>query len=164
MTDHDIHGCGSAGSAVAVLCAGLGVATAVGMLKALNLTWYVGIFPPSNEVGAGVIVLFVTAVYLGMKEGMFLCEKRDGLALHVLVGNGVAFGSIAIAVFAGTLVHFVREWNRIVNAPGGFTVWHLIAGAIGNLLLILLFGGIPAILLGVLYGFLVRSGLRMLER
>jgi hypothetical protein len=165
MFDHEEHGCGAIGRWVGVACAGLGLATAALMLMGMGgfgrgfgqinfLT-----MPP--ELIIALVALFAAAAYLGSKAGVFLCQKQHALSMCMVVGIGVALGSIAISVWTGTFLGIVRHAGEFFGRD--FTVLNLILAPFVSLLFILLFGGIPAMLLGALYGFLVRRGLRKLD-
>lgn len=158
MTDHDRHGCGRVGSWIGVLCAALGVLSAYAMVRALDIGWIVGIPKLPLELILGLVALFVAAALLGRKAGVFLCKRQNDLAMNVVVGIGVAFGSIAIAVWTGTLVGLISEIPSL-QPPDPVGILLVI---FGPLLIICFYGGIPAALLGVLYGFLVRRQLRKL--
>ena len=162
MLNDEEHGCGSIGRWVAVLCAGLGVGTAVLMLQVMGIGKFIfsNTFP--KEIAVGLVVLFVAAATLGKKAGTYLCNKTHSTGRNVLAGLGVAFGSIAIAVLAGTLAGFLGEADAILRAPD-FSAVNFVIGFFFPLLLVLWFGGIHAILLGVIYGFTVRNRLRKLN-
>jgi hypothetical protein len=156
------HGCGGIGRWVAVLCAAVGAGMAGLMLYVMDIGHF--LFPAGlpKEIVVGLVVLFITAAVLGKKAGIHLCDKTHRTWRNVLVGMGVAFGSIAIAVLAGTFVGFLGEADTILRAPN-FSVVNVVLGFFIPLLLVLWFGGIPAILLGVFYGFMIRNRLRKLN-
>jgi hypothetical protein len=162
MLDYHEHGCGSVGKWIGVLCAALGVVTAYVMVRAMNIGW--DLFPsnPPKEILVGLVVLFLAAAYLGEKSGRRLCGKDHDLPLNVVVGLGVAFGSITIAVMSGTMVGVVSNAGEWLSSPD-YNPLYLVPGFFFLLFFILLFGGLPALILGVLYGFLVRSRLRNLN-
>lgn len=163
MLNDEEHGCGSIGRSVALLCAGLGVGAAVLMLLALGISkFFILPFPFPKEILVGLVVLFIAAASLGKKAGIYLCDKTRSTGRNVLVGIGVAFGSIAAAVLAGTFVGFLGEADHILRAEN-YSVVNFLFGFFIPLLLVLWFGGIPAILLGVFYGFTVRKRLRKLN-
>jgi hypothetical protein len=163
MLDYHEHGCGSIGRFIGFVCAVLGVVTAALMVYALNLGWSLHPSNPPKEILVGLVALFLSAVYLGEKSGVYLCGKHYDLPKNILVGLGVAFGSISIAVLAGMLVAIVSNPGELLANPD-FNPFRLVIGFFLLLGLILLFGGVPAVVLGVLYGFLVRSRLRDLNR
>lgn len=151
MTDHDIHGCGRAGAAMGVLCAFFGAVIAGMIMLALGFMDASNIPRLTPPIVVGLVALFVGAGFFGMKAGNFLCEKRNNTAMNVLIGIALAYGSIAMAVGAGSL------WAILISGVEA-----------GNVVFILYFiviftaalGAIPATLLGVLYGFLMRNELR----
>jgi hypothetical protein len=162
MLNDEEHGCGSIGRWVAVLCAGVGAVAAFLMLQAFGIGKFIFSTGFPKEIAVGLVVLFITAAVLGKKAGIYLCDKTSATGRNVLVGLGVAFGSIAVAVLAGTLVGFLGEADHILRAEN-FSVVNAVLGFFIPLLLVLWFGGIPAILLGVFYGFMVRNRLRKLN-
>ena len=162
MLNDEEHGCGSIGRSVAVLCAALGVGAAALMVLVMGISRFILPFPFTKEIVVGLVVLFIAAAILGKKAGIYLCDKTSATGRNVLVGMGVAFGSIAAAVLAGTFVGFLGEADYILRAEN-FSVVNAVLGFFIPLLLVLWFGGIPAILLGVFYGFTVRKRLRKLN-
>jgi len=162
MLDYHDHGCGSVGRWIGVLCAALGVVTAYLMIQLMNLGWYIPVYPMPKEVALGLVVLFLTSAFLGERAGMRLCGKSDDVSLNVLLGQGVAFGSITIAVMFATLVGVISAAGTVVGSPG-FTPLGLVFALFMPLCLVLLVGGVPAVGLGVLYGLLVRNRLRKLN-
>lgn len=162
MLNDEEHGCGSIGRWVALVCATLGVAGAALMLAVMGIGRFIFWNGFPKEIGVGLLVLFIAAAVLGKKAGMYLCNKTQATGRNVLVGIGVAFGSIAIAVLAGTLVAFLGEADYILRAEN-FSVVNAVLGFFIPLGLVLWFGGIPAVLLGIFYGFTVRNRLRKLN-
>jgi len=163
MLDYHDHGCGRIGRWIGVLCAALGVATAYLMIQLMNLGWYIPVSHLPKEITFGLVVLFLTSAFLGERGGMRLCGKSDDVSLNVLVGQGVAFGSITIAVMSATLIGIVSAAGTLVGGPG-FTPLGLVFALFIPLLLVLLVGALPAVGLGVLYGLLVRNRLRKLNQ
>ena len=163
MLDEDGHGCGSIGQWVAIVCAAAGVGIAFLMLRAMGVPKFVvPLNPPPKELIIGLIALFIGAALLGKKAGMYLCGKSQAWALNVVVGIGVAFGSIAIAVLTGTFVGVVSEAPRLFGSVD-FNPLNALLGFFIPLGIVLFFGGIPAAFLGVLYGLVVRNRLRKLN-
>lgn len=164
MLNEDGHGCGSIGRGTAVLCAALGVVTALVMVCAMDLpSFIIPLNPPPKEIIVGLVALFIAAAWLGKKAGFYLCRKDYDWPLNVVVGLGVAFGSIALAVTTGTFVGVLGEARELISSVD-FNPLNILLGFFFPLLLVLFFGGIPAAFLGVFYGFLVRSRLRRLNR
>ena len=131
-----------------LICAGLGVVVAALILIIMGAWWFVGGFNP--HLAVGVATLFVGSGFWGKKAGVYLCRRGNNTGLNISIGIALAFGSIAIAVLAGALGYvFVHDANDIVEVteiPGIF---------LGSLIIVLLFGAIPAAVLGVVYGLLV---------
>ena len=159
MTDHDVHGCGRTGSRMALIFASLGLIVAIaymsrlmGIEDLLNPRVLVG------PIGAGVLGLFVAAAFLGRKTGAFLCERGNTTSLAIAGGLFVAFGSISIAVFVGSFCTLIGiAFLTGISFDDFFTYLVLPQILVG------MFGSIPATVLAVVYGFLLRSGLRKLK-
>ena len=160
MTDHDVHGCGRAGAWMGVLCAAVGVLAAGLMVWALGIGWAIGLPMLPIEVVIALTALFIGASYFGKKAGVFLCKRGNRLSTNVLIGIALAFGSIAIAVWAGTIVGILHELPRHDFLGVGTMFVGLLFGWLFFLVVILMYGGIPAALLGVTYGSLMRRQLR----
>ncbi len=159
MNGHEDHGCGSIGKWIGVLCAALGIGTAFLMVRVMNAGWLIGLDPP---ITVGLIAEIFAAAYLGEKAGRYLCQKGNALGRGMLVGLGVAFGSITIAVYAGTIAGVVghaSEWigNSHINP------WNAVPVFFFPLFIVLLFGGAPAGVLGIIYGALANARLRKLN-
>ena len=122
------------------------------VVRALDFGWIIF----SNTRPKGNCSSFGGLVHcLGQREKarIYLCDKTYDLALNVLVGLGLAFGSIAAAVLAGTIVGFLGEADHILRAEN-FSASGLV---LFPRFLVVWFGGIPAILLGVFYVFVVQN-------
>lgn len=159
MTDHDVHGCGRIGSRMAVRCAALGLITATAIMS--RLTQIGDLLDPQfwiGPIGVGVLGLFVAAAFLGKKTGAFVCERGDTTSLTVAGGLFVAFGSITIAVFVGSFCTLIA----IACGPG-LSSHDVFTYLIVPQIVVGMFGSLPATALAVLYGFLLRSGLRKLR-
>jgi hypothetical protein len=155
--DHD-HGCGRIGRWIGLLCAFLGALTAYFMMKIMGV-WD---FPPIVRINPslifGVLVLFLASGYFGTKAGVYLCWRENKIGLNVLIGLALAFGSNAISALAGSVFYiFVHDRNTIIELKD------LPEILFSPLLTILIFGGLPAAFLGVLYGLLVGLQLQKLD-
>ncbi len=157
MDNHD-HGCKKIGRRLGVLFAFFGAVAAALMLGVTGLHNVVGMLKLQPEVGVGLVVLFVAAAWLGTKAGLYLCRRGCTNGMHVIVGIGVAFGSITFSVLAGSFTFIVS------GAAGGrmegldlWVVWFL------PLLLVLIYGSIPAVILGILYGLQIKKELANMD-
>ena len=140
-----------------LLCAGLGALIAVAMLTIMGGWWVVGGFDPKLVVGAAT--LFLASGFWGKKAGVYLCWRENSTGLNIVLGIALAFGSIAISVLAGSVFYIlVHDPNQIIEFSD------IPAILLGSLLLVLLFGAIPAAVLGVAYGLLVGMQLDKLAR
>lgn len=159
MEGHEYHGCGSVGKWLGMLFGVLGVAAAFLMVAWMNGGWVIGLDP---AIAVGLVVEIFAAAYLGQRAGRHLCGKGNSLGRAMLVGLGVAFGSITIAVYAGTIAAFVGHPSQFFgNSEVGLL--NLLSVLFFPLLLVWWFGGIPAAVLGVFYGTLVHVRLQKLN-
>lgn len=92
-----------------------------------------------------LVLFYASAAFLGKAAGKNICRERRDLGGAILLGIGVALGSLVVAAVAVELVVLLAKIFYSQNEALGF--W---------LLMILLFGTLPAILLGILYGILMR--------
>ena len=160
MDSHYDHGCGSVGKWLGMLFGALGVGTAFLMVFWMNAGWFIGLDP---AIAVGLVVEVFAAAFLGGKAGRYLCRKGNPLGRAMVVGVGVAFGSIAIAVYAGTIagcVGHASEWLGNPNIDWG----NAVAILFFPLLIVLLYGGMPAAALGIFYGSLLNVRLQKLDR
>ncbi len=160
MDAHYGHGCGSVGKWIGVLCAALGIGTAFLMVYVMSAGWVIGLDPP---ITVGLAVEIFAAAYLGEKAGRYLCRQGNPLGRGMLVGLAVAFGSITIAVYAGTIAGFVSYASEWIGNPH-INPWNAVYALFFPLFLVLFFGGVPAAVLGVIYGALVNVRLQKLDR
>ena len=126
MVDDDDHGCGNVGRWVAVLCAALGVGTAFLWCGPWTSVGSSSRTRVPKEIVVRLVVLFIASAS-GKKARIYLCDKTYDLALNVLVGLGLAFGSIAAAVLAATIVGFLGEADHILRAEN-FSASGLVLG------------------------------------
>jgi hypothetical protein len=160
MEGHEDHGCGTIGQWIGTLCAVLGIGTAFLIVLVLDAGWVVGLDPP---IIVGLVVEIFAAAYLGRRAGTYLCGEGNPLGRGMLVGLGVAFGSIAIAVYSGTIAGFVGHASEWIGNPH-INRWNAVPALFFPLFLVLLFGGAPAVVLGVVYGTLVHVRLQKLNQ
>ena len=160
MEGHEFHGCGSVGKWLGMLFGALGIGTALLIVRLMDGGWLIGVDPP---IAVGLVVEVFAAAYLGERAGRYLCRNGNSLGRAMLVGLGVAFGSITIAVYAGTIAACVGHMRQFFgNSDIG--VLNVLSVLFFPLFLVLLFGGIPAAVLGVVYGTLVHVRLQKLNQ
>jgi hypothetical protein len=158
MENYPDHGCGRIGRRTGLLCAGLGAVTAYFMLKLIGF-WNAPAFGLNPAMVFGVLVLFVVSGFFGTRAGIYMCWQGNKTGLNIFIGLLLALGSIVIPVWAGCVFYiFFHEPNRIIE------VKHIPNIFISPLLMILIFGGIPAVFLGVLYGLLTGMQLDKLDQ
>ena len=157
MSTHIDGGCGRIGRRMGLFCAFLGVMTAYLMIQVMG--------GGGGGVWHGVTVfhvlmlalylspLFITAAFFGTRAGRFLCHKGNRLNLNIWIGIALALGSVTAEVLACTFVYIVMRGGDALVGGELFYAWF------APLAIIMMFGGLPAVGLGVLYGILVRSRL-----
>jgi len=101
--------------------------------------------------------LYLTALSLGKIAGRILC-KTSTLLPCVFIGVGLALGSLAISVLTGSLT--LMAVNIISGSPDSND---LVTYLLVPLFVVLIYGGGPAALLGILYGVLVRKQLAQMH-
>jgi hypothetical protein len=156
MQTHEFHTCGKIGTKNSVLCATLGVLAACLILTAWGAI--AGIAVNSDGLFKVIVFISLVALYLaasclGKLAGRFLC-KRSSQMLNVIIGVGLALSCVAISVLTGSLSLVVV--NMIVGSPDSTD---LATYLVVPLLVVLIYGGAPAVILGVLYGVLVGTQL-----
>ncbi len=110
---------------------------------------------------AGIVALFLSATFLGKIAGRIICYKLRGIAGAAFVGFCLALSCVVIAIVAGAPFSFlVQELSNITpEHKSDFLVF-----IVAPLFWILFFGILPAMLLGGLYGILVRRRLAKVDR
>ena len=144
--------CAGIGARVTLLCAALGALVALAMMY--------GIFSP-REVGealragwpaiAGALaMLFLMAGVLGREAGRSISRRKRGYAGAIFISIGVALCSLALAAFVGGGVGFALQDSGREAGVGGAAIIFFV----GTYTMI--YGFVPAILLGALCGVLLR--------
>jgi hypothetical protein len=155
VQSHELHTCGKIGRKNSILCATLGVLVACLLLIPLGA---IGIAVNGDStfkliLFIGLGSLYLAASSLGKIAGRFLC-KTSNLMPSVIIGVGLALGCLAISVLTGSLSLVIV--NMISRSPDST---HLVTYLVVPLFVVFVYGGVPAVLLGVLYGVLVRKQL-----
>jgi hypothetical protein len=101
----------------------------------------------------GLVALYLAASFLGTMAGRFLCKTSNQM-LNVLVGVGLAFGCLAISVLTGSLSIVVV--NVVSGSPDSND---LVTYLVVPFVVVLVYGAVPAVVLGALYGVLVGTSL-----
>lgn len=158
MENHRDHGCGKIGARMGLLSAVLGVVTAAIILSTSGIWTFLN-FQLDAPMIVGLIALFVASGYFGRNAGVYLCERGNRVGLDILVGIGLAFGSIAIAAFAGSVFYlFFHDRNISIG------VNEIPMTLFAPMLAIMVFGAIPAIALGVTFGLFTGMQLEKLRQ
>ena len=168
MTEFKSNNCASVGMRMSLLFAALGVvAPFVLILAYLALIEMLFIQELSFQLGviAGIVTLFLSAAFLGRIAGKIICHKWRGIAGATFVGVCLVISCIVLAIVAGAsfwalVDRFLVQEPSVITSGNEFGFLDFM----GTLLvLFLFFGGLPAILLGGLYGVLVRRRLAKVE-
>lgn len=156
--------CASIGMKISLLCATLGAIAPAGIMLHEFFQYLPGghnarLNPAHTQVKwsilIGVIVtlsaLYLAAAFLGRAAGKNICRRRRSLGGAILIGIGLALLCLLVGLIVMALF-------MIATSPGKDDV-EFIEGVVS----VFVFGGVsfmvgavPAILLGILYGVLVR--------
>jgi hypothetical protein len=160
MQDHELHVCGRIGMKNGLLCATLGVLAATLLITpwgAIEIAlgsearFLFGLF---IALGA----LYMASAYFGRVAGKFVCRTGNKMTTNLGVGVSLALGSLAISVLAGSISLLLMDnLGQSRDSSGLLTI------IVGPLFWVFVFGGAPAVLLGVLYGILVGTQLAKLH-
>jgi hypothetical protein len=155
--------CARVGMRWSVLFAALGVLTALLLLVLLKIEALVT--DPGPELTAGIVVglatLFLSAVLLGRLAGRVVYLGGNNIVVNLVIGLALALGCVIIPAIAGSLVGVLIVVSQQPSFVGSTPLKDI--GALS--FLILFYGGAPAVLLGLLYGVLVKVTLdRKLKR
>ena len=156
------HRCASFGMKMSIVCALIGVAGPAGMFIKEFLQSLPG-GPSAHSSDSPkwsiliatlvtVIAMSVAAAFLGRWAGNMICRRKSGIPGAILIGIGLAVTVMIVGVVLAVLCSIVVE--RSLDSVG-------VAGAFGVITVIV--GALPAMLLGVLYGAVVRSRLAKVE-
>ena len=153
MENKQEHECARVGMMVGLLCASIAaIVPAIMMLGEFVESLPGGRFAHSGVkwpilVGSIVtlLALYLVAALLGRKAGKYICREGHGSTEAILAGIGVALSCLVVGGAVAALCIAVGDASSA-----------RVGRDISILLLIWLFGALPAILLGVLYGVLVR--------
>jgi hypothetical protein len=159
MQDHEVHLCGSVGIKAGLLCATLGLLSAILLMTPRGTIEIVLKSEASFQFGlfVGLIALYVVAASGGKIAGRFACLKGNRIITNICVGVSLALCSLSVSVLAGSFVSFLV--GKLGHAQDSSDLFLVI---VGPLFWTLIFGGGPAMVLGMLYGILVGRGLTKL--
>jgi hypothetical protein len=137
-----------------LLFAALGVLAAFLLLVLLKIQAL--LIDPGPELGTAIVVglgaLFLSAALLGRLAGKTVYLSGNNLVVNLFVGAALALSCVIISAVAGSLTGVLmvssKEPSVVRSNPlsdaGGITLW------------IVLYGSGPALVLGFLYGLLVK--------
>ena len=145
--------CASIGMRVSLLCVTMGVIAPAGIM--LHEFFQFFNWSILKGVLATLFAVYLAALLLGRNAGKIICRGRRSFGRVISVGIGLALSCLAVgaAVTAGFGVAPTASSSWVEKV---FGVWLLSA-------LIWLIGALPAILLGMLYGVMVRWRLTKAE-
>ena len=143
---------------------------ALGLLAAFLLLVLLGVQVlvtgrPGPEFLSGLVVglatLCLSAGLLGRLAGRIVYLSGNNLLVNLFIGVALALGCLVLTTIAGTLVGVLM----VVSKQPAFARSNPLKDAAGLSLLILFYGTVPAALLGLVYGVLIKVTLdRKLKR
>lgn len=162
MTEFKSRSFARIGIRMSLLCAALGAAIAVIMTLAFfGVSIMADLLSGRDSaipIGAatGLAALFLAAGFLGKIAGKLIGDRWRGVTNAAMVGIVLVLACVVVATMAGALPVFLIEKSRYAaSASQSLFFMYVIA----PLFWILLFGLIPAAMLGMLYGISVTRAL-----
>ena len=141
----------SAGQRYAVVFALFGLLTAKLMLLAMGGSeLLINILQIQPTVVFASALALVLAWFLGGPTGRSIA--RGGRGRAIVLGVVLALACLFLTTFVSSVLYFATEWRQ--RTLGGFA--HVVRS---GLLGLAVYGGIPAIFLGTIYGAVVRRAL-----
>jgi hypothetical protein len=154
MTELTRDVCVKVGIGWSLLFAALGVLAALLLLVLLKIQAL--LTDPGSEfltaMVVGLVTLCVSAFLLGRLAGRIIYRGGNNVLVNLVVGVMLAFGCVIISANAGALVGVLL----VVSKQPAFVRSNVLKDAGSLSLLILFYGFAPAVLLGLLYGVLVK--------
>ena len=154
MYDHSAHNCGKIGQRTALLCAAIGFVLVLLMIGGPVVAGGGNMLQVLPFLLLPMLAIWLTADYLGFEAGQFLCECGTETSTYVLTGIILAIVSVAAGSLAFSFSLILRDIAIVLQ-----DALMLLSIIITPLILILGFGAIPAALLGILYGVVVKKRL-----
>jgi uncharacterized protein YuzE len=164
MEERQEQQCASIGMKISLLCATLGAIAPVGIMLheffqylpgGVSARMNPGLTQVKWSILLGVIVtlsaLYLAAAFLGRAAGKNICRRRRSLGGAIFVGTGLALFCLLVGLIVMALF-------MAATSPGKDDV-EFIEGVVGVFVFVsisLMVGAVPAILLGILYGVLMR--------
>lgn len=150
MEEIQEHKCARIGMKVSLLVATLAIIVLLVLTISYVADWFrYSVADKLISLSATVLILavfYTSAGFLGKAAGKNICRERHKLGASIFVGIGVTLGSLAVAALAAEVsiqLAKILEEGRL-DGPGFVLVMTILGGVL------------PAILLGILYGVLVR--------
>jgi hypothetical protein len=142
-----------------LLFAALGVAAAYLLLVLLKIQALISEPVPESLSGivVGLVTLCLSAALLGRLAGRIIYLSGNNIAVNLVIGLALALACLTLTALAGSAVGVLLD----VSHQPSFIRSNPLESIRDISLLILLWGGGPAALLGFLYGALVKV---MLDR
>jgi hypothetical protein len=146
--------CARVGMRWSLFFAALGVLTALLLLRLLKIQAL--ITEPGSELLVGIVVglatLCLSAALLGRLAGRIVYLSGNYLLLNMVIGVALALGCVVITAIAGSAVGVLL----VVSKQPAFVKANPLEDIGVIVLLISLYGGSPASLLGFSYGVVVK--------
>jgi hypothetical protein len=146
-----------------LLFAALGVLAAFLLLVVLKIQALLTDIGPEfgSGIAVGLAMLCLSAALLGRLAGRVVYLTGNNILINLVLGVMLALGCVIVTAFAGSAVGVLMASSK----EPSFVSSRALGDIIGLSLLILLWGSVPAALLGFLYGGLVKVTLdRKLKR
>ncbi|HEY9401440.1 MAG TPA: hypothetical protein VIQ24_02010 [Pyrinomonadaceae bacterium] len=144
-----------------LLFATLGLLAAFLLLALMGVTQGIlfnGKFEIQGAIFVGVVALYAAAYSLGMVASDIVCRIGIKDPIIWLLGVGLAWSCLLISILSGSMVNFLASMENppdIAKAFAGYIV--------APVFWVMLFGGIPALGLGLLYAARVKKLLAEFE-
>lgn len=154
--------CVSVGMRWSLLFAALGVLAAYLFLVLLGAQALVGPGPEFlSGLAVGLATLCLSAALFGRLAGRIVYLSGNNILVNLFIGVALALGCLILTAIAGTLVGVLM----VLSQQPTFARSNPLKDVAGLSLLILFYGTVPAALLGLVYGVLIKVTLdRKLKR
>ena len=113
----------------------------------------------SISIIVAIVALYAATAILGIIAGNLICRigRRQDFMIWI-IGIGLAWGALFVSVVAGSSVLFFSEMGNSPNMSEAFEDY-----LAKPVFWVMLFGGIPALVLGLLYGAQVKKLMARVE-
>jgi hypothetical protein len=146
--------CGRVAMRWSLLFAALGVLAALLLMVVLKIqALLTGIGPEfGSGIAVGLAMLCLSAALLGRLAGTVVYFSGNNILVNLGIGVMLALSCVILSAFPGSAVGVLMTLSKEPSVVSS----HAAGDIVGLSLLILLWGSAPAVLLGLLYGALVK--------